>query len=328
MAFPEHRLRRLRRSAGLRRLVRETRLHVDQLVLPLLLVGGNNVSAEVTGLPGVRKLSADRAAALAAQARDAGIGALLLSGLGERPDENGSEAWNDGSPVARAARAIRKQTPELVLLTEVALSGFASSGRAGPVDRSNDGSAVVDNDAALELIAQVALCHARASVDVVVPTEMIDGSVGAVRDALDDKGFEVVAIGAAAGRLASAFDAVTAGSGLPAPQPAASELIDPANAGETLRSLALAIEEGADIALVRPALAALDLIGAARRELELPLVACQGWAEYAMIAAAAERGWIDGAAAQLETLLAAHRAGADLIVTPWALEAAPRLRSA
>jgi len=327
MAFPEHRLRRLRRSAGLRRLVRETRLHVDQLVLPLLVVSGSNVSAEVAALPGVCKLSADRAAALAVQAHDAGIGALLLCGLGERPDDHGSEAWNDGSPVPRAARAIRKQRPELVLLSEVALSAFASSGRAGPVDRGGDGNSAVNNDAALELIGQVALCHARAGVDIVVPTEMIDGNVGYLREALDEKGFEAVAIGAAAGRLASAFDAVAADTGLPAVQAAASELIDPANAGEALRSLALAIEEGADLALVRPTLAALDLIAAARRELELPLVACQGWAEYAMIAAAAERGWVDGPAAQLETLLAAHRAGADLMVTPWALQAAARLRS-
>ncbi|MBN2358539.1 MAG: porphobilinogen synthase [Deltaproteobacteria bacterium] len=325
MAFPEHRLRRLRRSAGLRRLVRETRLQIDQLVLPMPVVGGGDVSAEVPSLPGVRRLSAERAAELAARASDAGIGAVLLCGVGERADDQGSEAWSDGGPVARAARAIRKQRPGLVLLTEVAVGPFASGGRAGPVGRGGDGSAAVDNDAALELIGQIALCHARAGVDILVPIEQIDGSVGFAREALDDKGFEAVAI-AASGRLASAFDAAPADGGEPPLLAAASELLDPANGGEALRALALGIEEGADLALIRPSLPALDLIGAARREFELPLAACQGWAEYAMICAAVEICRIDGAAAHLESLLAVHRAGADLIATPWALEAARRLR--
>jgi len=329
MQFPDYRPRRMRRTEGLRRMVRETRLSPDNLILPLFVVPGTGVEEDVASMPGVRRASADRITAQSSPAFDAGVPAVILVGIPEHKDAQGSEAWSDSGVVQRAIKAIKRERPELVVITDVCMCEYTDHGHCGHLTRGAGGAVEVDNDATLELLARESLSHAKAGADMVAPSDMMDGRVGFIREALDDKGFEHVAIMAYAAKYASAFYGPFRDAAESAPQEGDRRgyQMDPANALEALREIALDIEEGADIVMVKPAHTYLDVIHAASQEFDHPIAAYHVSGEYAMLHAAAERGWLDLERAMLEALVGIHRAGADMILTYWAVEAARRLRA-
>ena len=319
--FPALRMRRLRRTAALRRLVRETRVSVDDLVLPLFVVPGSGVRRPVSSMPGVAQTSVDEVVRDAVEAAELGIPAVLLFGVPESKDEVGSRAYAEDGVVQRAVAAIKEAVPELVVITDVCLCEYTSHGHCGVV---RDG--VVDNDATLELLARQALSHAAAGADVVAPSDMMDGRVGVLRSALDAEGFADVAILSYAAKFASAFYG-------PFREAVESQLTgdrktyqqDGANVREALRELALDLEEGADVVMVKPAMAYLDVVRAVAEASDVPVAAYQVSGEYAMIEAAAANGWIERDRAILETLTGIRRAGADIVLTYWATEVATRL---
>lgn len=329
MQYPEYRPRRLRRTENLRRLVRETRLSVDNLILPLFVVPGSGVEQEVASMPGVKRASADRICEQTNRAADVGIPAVILFGIPDTKDAQGSSAWDDGGVVQRAIREIKRQRPELVVITDVCLCEYTDHGHCGPLTRAADGTLTVDNDATVELLAREAMSHARAGADLVAPSDMMDGRVAVIREALDDKGFDEVAIMAYAAKYASAFYGPfrDAAESAPAEGDRRGYQMDPPNALEALREIAMDIEEGADIVMVKPAHTYLDVIQAARQEFDHPLAAYHVSGEYAMICAAARNGWLDLERAMTETLVSIRRAGADMILTYWAVEAAQKLRT-
>ncbi len=322
MSFPQTRLRRLRRSEALRRLVRETRLSRDDLVLPLFVVEGRGVREPVASLPGVFRHSVDRVVEAAKEVSDAGVPALILFGVPARKDARGSGADDPNGVVQRAVDAIKAAEPDLCVVTDVCLCEYTDHGHCGLVE----GGEVV-NDPSLARLAASALSHARAGADVVAPSDMMDGRVAAIRRELDAHGFEQVAILSYAAKFASAYYGPfrEAAGSVPRFGDRRGYQLDPANAREALREMRLDLEEGADALLVKPALPYLDVLAAARREFEVPLAAYHVSGEYAMLRAAAERGWIDGERAIEEALLAAKRAGADFILSYAALEVAARL---
>jgi porphobilinogen synthase len=311
-------MRRLRRSEGLRRLVRETRVAPADLIQPLFVVGGTDVDRPIPSLPGQRHVSADVAAALAAEAQARGVGGMLLFGLPDSKDEQGSSAWDDDGPVQSAIRAIRSQAPGLPVLTDVCLCQYTSHGACGVL---HDGE--VDNDATLPLLAKVALSHARAGADGVAPSDMMDGRVGAIRRALDGEGLEETAIFSYSSKFASAFYGPFRDAAGSAPKSGDRKgyQLDPANAREAVREALLDAAEGADALMVKPAMPYLDLIARVRDASPLPLAAYQVSGEYAMLEAAAAVGSLDRRTAILESLTAIRRAGADLVITYWASEA-------
>jgi porphobilinogen synthase len=319
VSFPAVRMRRLRRSEGLRRLVRETRVAPADLIQPLFVVGGTDVDRPIPSLPGQRHVSADVAAALAAEAQARGVGGMLLFGLPDSKDEQGSSAWDDDGPVQSAIRAIRSQAPGLPVLTDVCLCQYTSHGACGVL---HDGA--VDNDATLPLLAKVALSHARAGADAVAPSDMMDGRVGAIRGALDGEGLEETAIFSYSTKFASAFYGPFRDAAGSAPKGGDRKgyQLDPANAREAVREALLDAAEGADALMVKPAMPYLDLIARIRDASPLPLAAYQVSGEYAMLEAAAAAGALDRQTAILESLTAIRRAGADLVITYWASEAA------
>jgi porphobilinogen synthase len=317
--FPVTRLRRFRRTAPLRALVRETRLDLADLVYPLFVCPGEGVEAPLEGLPGIARRSVDVLAEEAARLHPLGIGAVLLFGIPEEKDEAGSGAYDEDGIVQRALRAVRERTPELVLVTDVCLCEYTSHGHCGLVQ---DGEVL--NDVSLELLARTAVSHAEAGADAVAPSDMMDGRVGAIRAALDAEGFERAPIVAYSAKYASAFYGPfrEAADSAPAFGDRRSYQMDPPNVREALRECALDLDEGADAIMVKPALPYLDVIAAARERFDAPLFAYNVSGEYAMVKAAAARGWLDERQAALETLTAIKRAGADVIVTYWAKEAA------
>jgi porphobilinogen synthase len=317
--FPVTRLRRFRRTAPLRALVRETRLDLADLVYPLFVCPGEGVEAPLEGLPGIARRSVDALAEEAARVHGLGIGAVLLFGIPEEKDEAGSSAYDEDGIVQRALRAVRERAPELVLVTDVCLCEYTSHGHCGLVQ---DGEVL--NDVSLELLARTAVSHAEAGADAVAPSDMMDGRVGAIRAALDAEGFERTPIVAYSAKYASAFYGPfrEAADSAPAFGDRRSYQMDPPNVREALRECALDLEEGADAIMVKPALPYLDVIAAARERFNAPLFAYNVSGEYAMVKAAAARGWLDERQAALETLTAIKRAGADVIVTYWAKEAA------
>ncbi len=317
------RLRRLRRSAALRGLVRETRLGACDLVYPLFARLGRGVRNEIPAMPGQYQLSTDRLIEEVGQAREEGIGAVLLFGTPERKDETGSEAWNDGAAVQSAIRALKEAFPDVVVISDVCLCAYTSHGHCGVVSQQK-----VLNDPTLELLARVALSHARAGADIVAPSDMMDGRVGAVRTGLDEGGFDDVAILSYAAKYASAFYGPFRAAADSAPQfgDRRSYQMDPANSAEALREVALDLEEGADMVMVKPALAYLDVIRRIKETFHAPLAAYNVSGEYSMLCAAAERGWIDRERGILEVLTSIKRAGADVILTYHAREAARLLR--
>jgi porphobilinogen synthase len=319
-SFPLTRLRRFRRSAPLRSLVRETRLGVADFVLPLFVCPGEGVEAPLDGLPALTQRSVDRLCVEAADAHGAGIGAVLLFGIPEEKDEAGSGAYDEDGIVQRAVLALRFEVPDLVVLTDVCLCEYTSHGHCGLV--SDEGEVL--NDVSLELLAKTAVSHAEAGAHAVAPSDMMDGRVGAIRSALDSEGFEQLPVVSYAAKYASAFygpfrDAVDSA---PAFGDRRGYQIDPANTREALRECELDLAEGADALIIKPALPSLDVIAAARARFDVPIFAYSVSGEYAIVKAAAARGWIDERQAALESLTAIKRAGADVIVSYWAKELA------
>ena len=313
------RLRRLRRSPALRALVRETRLSTDSLVLPLFVLAGEGVRREVPSMPGVCQLSVDEAVREASAARDDGVRAVLLFGLPEAKDAEGSAAADPEAPVQRAIRALKRAAPDVLVITDVCLCEYTSHGHCGIV-RGND----ILNDATVEHLARAAVSHAEAGADVVAPSDMMDGRVGAIREALDDGGFEDVAIMAYAAKYCSAYYGPfrDAADSTPAFGDRRTHQMDPANVEEALREVALDLEEGADVVMVKPALHYLDVISRVKQEFGYPTAAYHVSGEYAMLKAAARNGWIDEERAMMEALTAIARAGADILITYYAREAA------
>ncbi len=322
MSFPETRLRRLRRTESLRRMVRETRLSRDDLILPLFVVEGSGVQEPVESMPGVFRRSVDLLVTEAKRVRDAGIPAVLLFGIPADKDASGSGADAPEGIVQRAVDAVKAAEPDLCVITDVCLCEYTDHGHCGLIEEGS-----VANDPTLERLAATALSHARAGADIVAPSDMMDGRVAAIRRVLDAHGFEDVAILAYAAKFASAYYGPfrDAAESTPRFGDRRSYQMDPCNARESLLEMSLDLEEGADVLMVKPALPYLDLLAAARREFRVPLAAYHVSGEYAMIRAAAERGWIDGERAMDEALIAIKRAGADWILTYAAMDVAARL---
>ena len=325
MPFPQERPRRLRRTPILRNLVRETSLATSDLIWPLFVVPGSNVKTPIASLPGQYHLSADKLVDEVKTARDLGVMAVILFGLPEAKDEVGSQAYAPDGVVQRALEKLKAEAPGVVLMTDVCLCEYTSHGHCGLLKGEE-----VDNDATLDLLARQAVSHARAGADVVAPSDMMDGRVARIRQALDLEGFSHVVIMSYAAKYASAFYGPfrEAAQSAPAFGDRRGYQMDPANAREALREVELDVEEGADIVMVKPAMAYLDVIRRVRDRVDLPLAAYNVSGEYAMIKAAAERGWIDEKAIVLELLTGIKRAGADLILTYFAPAVARWLREA
>ncbi len=322
MSFPRTRMRRLRQSEGLRRMVRETRLAREDLVLPLFVVEGRGVREPVGSMPGVFRHSVDQLVDTCKGVADAGIPAVILFGIPAAKDARGSGADAADGIVQRAVEAVRKGVPELVVITDVCLCEYTDHGHCGLLDGEH-----IVNDPSVERLAATAVSHARAGAQVVAPSDMMDGRVAAIRSALDAAGFDTVAILAYAAKFASAFYGPfrEAAESTPAFGDRRGYQMDPANRREALREMRLDLEEGADLLMVKPALPYLDVLADARRSFEVPLAAYHVSGEWAMLQAAAERGWIDGARVLEETLTSIKRAGADWILSYGALDVAPRL---
>lgn len=318
-SFPVTRLRRLRRTPALRSLVRETSVELGDLVYPLFVCPGEGIERPLEGLPGIAQRSIDRLCDEAEEAARLGVPAVLLFGIPEQKDEVGSEAYADEGIVQRALRALRERVPELVLITDLCLCEYTSHGHCGLV---RDGEVL--NDLTIELLGQAAVSHAEAGADAVAPSDMMDGRVAAIRGALDGEGFESLPIVAYSAKFASAFYGPFREVAESAPSfgDRRSYQLDPSNGREALRECALDVDEGADVIMVKPALPYLDVIAAARERFDHPVAAYSVSGEYAMIKAAAAGGWLDERRAAIETLTAIKRAGADLIFTYWAKEAA------
>ena len=328
MSFPQTRMRRLRRSESLRALVRETAIEPGDLIYPLFLCPGEGVRREVGSMPGVFNLSVDEAVRDAEEAARLGLGGLLLFGLPETKDEQGSGAWDENGIVQQGLRAL-KESPaakKLVLIADVCLCEYTSHGHCGVVVESRDGFEV-ENDSSLDLLARAAVSLAHAGADVVAPSDMMDGRVGAIRRALDEEGNEDTPILSYASKFASAFYGPFREAADSAPQfgDRKTYQMDGANLREALREIDLDLEEGADMILMKPAMPYLDVIRAARERVGVPIGAYQVSGEYSMLQAAFAKGWLDRDRAILESLLGIRRAGADFIVTYFAKEAAKLL---
>lgn len=317
-----HRPRRLRRTEALRSLVRETRLAREDLILPLFACPGKKVRREVTSMPGVHNLSVDEIAKEAAAALDLGVRGLMLFGLPEAKDEIASGAYAEQGIVQQAVRAIRSAAPDMIVMTDTCLCEYTSHGHCGVV-RDNE----VLNDESLELLARTAVSQAAAGADMVAPSAMMDGQVGAIRAALDGSGFESVGIMSYAVKYASAFYGPfrEAAESTPAFGDRRAYQMDSANAREAMREAELDFAEGADVLMVKPATVYLDILRMVRDRFDLPLAAYHVSGEYAMIKAAAQNGWIDEQRVMMETLMSIKRAGADIILTYYAREAARAL---
>jgi porphobilinogen synthase len=317
-----HRMRRLRRTEALRAMVRETRPSADMLMLPLFVTGGEEVRREVGSMPGVAQLSVDEAVGEAAAAAADGVRSVLLFGLPDSKDAIGSGAHDPDGAVQKAVRAIKHNVPGMLVVTDVCLCEYTDHGHCGIVV---DGE--VANDPTVEQLVRAAVSHAAAGADIVAPSDMMDGRVRAIREALDERGFEKVAIMSYAAKYCSAFYGPFRDAAASAPTfgDRRSHQMDPANVNEALREVELDIEEGADIVMVKPALAYLDVITRVKETFAYPTAAYQVSGEYAMLKAAARNGWIDEQRAMLECLTAIHRAGADIIITYYAREAARAL---
>ena len=319
------RMRRLRRTEALRRMVRETRLDPAQFIWPLFVRSGAGIRAPIGSMPGVSQTSVDEMLRDAEKAVAAQIGGILLFGIPDTKDATGSSAWDPQGPVPAAVRAVKREFPHLVVVTDVCMCEYTDHGHCGLLTSSGE----VDNDATLELLSREALAHAEAGADIVAPSDMMDLRIGHMRRALDMAGFTQTPIMSYAAKYASAFYGPfrEAAESTPAFGDRRSYQMDPANGREALREVKLDVEEGADILMVKPAGAYLDIIAAVKRETQMPLAAYQVSGEYSMIKAAAERGWIDGDRAMMESLVAIARAGADMTITYFALEAAAALRN-
>jgi len=328
MTFPANRMRRLRRTESLRNLVRETTLEPGDLIYPLFICPGKGVRTPVGSMPGVFNLSIDEAVREAEDAARLGIGGLLLFGLPESKDEQGTGAWEENGIVQQALRALNQSeaAKKLVLIADVCLCEYTSHGHCGVVVKSGD-TFDVDNDPTLELLARTAVSQAKAGADVVAPSDMMDGRVGAVRHALDAAGFALTPILSYASKFASAFYGPFREAAGSAPQfgDRRSYQMDGANLREAMREIELDLEEGADMILMKPAMPYLDVVRAARERFGVPMGAYQVSGEYSMLHAAFQKGWLDQNRAMMESLVGIRRAGADFIVTYFAKDAAKLL---
>jgi porphobilinogen synthase len=319
MAFPRHRLRRLRQSEPLRRLVRETRLAVSDLIYPMFVTVGKDRREEIVSMPGQYRLSVDLLVKEAADVKMLGIPAVILFGVPDRKDDRGTGAYDPNGIVQKAVRALKDQVPDLMVITDVCIDEYTSHGHCGLV---KDGRIL--NDETLECLRAMARTHAEAGADMVAPSDMMDGRVLAIRDELDQAGFAELPIMAYAAKFASCFYAPFRDAANSSPKfgDRQSYQMDPANVREALREIRSDIQEGADIVMVKPALPYLDIIAAARAKTTVPIAAYQVSGEYSMIKAAARAGWLDETRAMMESLLAIKRAGADMVLTYFAKDAA------
>ena len=323
MQFPDYRPRRMRRTEKLRAMVRETRLAASDFVYPLFVVPGSGVAREIPSMPGQYNYSVDKAVEAAQNAAELGCSGVILFGIPEKKDAVGSEAWSDKGAVQQAIRRIKKAAPDLAVAADACFCEYTDHGHCGVLLEGE-----LDNDASLENLARLAVSYARAGVDLVAPSGMLDGFVGACRESLDEEGHTNVGILAYSAKYASAFygpfrDAVDSA---PKQGDRRGYQMDPANVREAVREVAMDIAEGADMVMVKPALAYLDIIRSVADEVDLPLCAYNVSGEYSMLRAAADKGWIDYERGVLETLTAIRRAGADVIITYHALEAARWVR--
>ena len=317
--FPVTRLRRLRRNSALREMFRETHLHKSDFIYPLFVVEGDGVKNEISSMPGQFQMSVDNVVRECEELQRLGLNSILLFGIPAEKDEVGSGAYDENGVIQKALRAVKKEFPEMVAITDVCLCEYTSHGHCGVIENGD-----VQNDATLDLLVKEALSHARAGADMIAPSDMMDGRVGAIRNALDENGFADTPVMAYSAKYSSAFYGPFREAAESAPQfgDRKSYQMDPPNSDEAMREIALDIQEGADIVMVKPALAYLDIIRRAKNEFNLPTAAYNVSGEYSMIKAAVTNGWLDGERVMLEVLTSIKRAGADVIITYFAKEAA------
>ena len=323
MGFPVVRMRRLRQNENLRRLVRETTLSVDDLIYPLFVCPGKSVKNEIKSMPGNYQMSVDKLVEECLEVRDLGIPGIILFGIPEKKDEIGSEAYSDDGIVQKAVRALKEKVDNLLIITDICFCEYTSHGHCGVI---KDGA--VDNDETLKLLAKQALSHAKAGADILAPSDMMDGRVGAMRSALDKSGYTHVPIMAYSAKYTSAFYGPfrDAAESVPKFGDRRAYQMDPANADEALKEVKLDLEEGADIVMVKPALSYLDIIYRVKNEFGVPVAAYSVSGEFSCVKAAHGNGWVDGERMMMEILLSIRRAGADIILTYFAKDAAKLLK--
>ena len=324
MLFPDYRPRRLRQNDAFRRMIRETTLSVDDLILPIFAISGKNVKNPISSMPGQFQLSIDNLIKTSGKAFELGIPAVMLFGIPDKKDPLATSAYAKGGIVQKAVKSLKDKLPELVVITDVCLCQYTDHGHCGIVEGN-----IIDNDATLDLIARTALSHAKAGADMVAPSDMMDGRVAEIRNALDENGLSNIPIMSYAAKYCSAYYGPFRQAADSAPKfgDRRTYQMDPANALEAIREVTMDVEEGADIIMIKPALPYLDIICRIRDEIDLPLAAYNVSGEYAMIKAAEKMGWIDGKKVMMETLTAIKRAGADMILTYFAMEAALEINS-
>lgn len=323
MQFPEYRPRRLRKNENFRRLVRETQLSVNNLIYPLFVVPGAKVKKPIPSMPGNFQMSVDHIVKEVRRVKELGIPGVILFGIPEKKDKMASQALIDNGIIQRAIREIKAKVPDILVITDICVCEYTSHGHCGIIENGE-----VANDTTLEVLSEMAVSHARAGADMVAPSAMMDGQVGALRDGLDEAGFETLPVMGYSAKFASCFYGPfrEAAESAPAFGDRRGYQMDPANSDEAIREITLDVQEGADIIMVKPALPYLDVIRRAKEEFDLPLAAYNVSGEFAMIKAAAQMGWLDGERAMMESLTAIKRAGADIIITYFAPEAAEYLR--
>jgi len=319
MQFPEYRPRRLRKNENFRRLIRETQLNVNDFIYPLFVVPGKDVKKPIQSMPGIFQMSIENVVGEVQKARELGIPGILLFGIPSTKNDLATGAFAKDGIIQQAVRRIKKEAPDILVITDVCLCEYTSHGHCGMIEKG-----VVDNDTTLEVLAETAVSHARAGADMVAPSAMMDGQIAAIREGLDEQNFESIPIMAYSAKYASCFYGPFREAAESAPQfgDRRDYQMDPANGDEAIREITLDVSEGADIIMVKPALAYLDIICRAKQEFDLPLAAYNVSGEYSLIKAAAQLGWMDEEKAMLESLTSIKRAGADIIITYWAMQAA------
>jgi len=324
MLFPDYRPRRLRQNEAFRRMIRETTLSVDDLILPIFAISGKNIKNPISSMPGHFQLSIDNLIKTSKKAFELGIPAVMLFGIPDKKDPLATSAYANHGIVQKAVKSLKDKLPELVIITDVCLCQYTDHGHCGIVEGN-----IIDNDATLDLLARTALSHAKAGADMVAPSDMMDGRVAEIRNALDENDLSNIPIMSYAAKYCSAYYGPFRQAADSAPKfgDRRTYQMDPANSLEAVREVTMDVEEGADIIMVKPALSYLDIICRIRDEIDLPLAAYNVSGEYAMIKAAEKMGWIDGKKVMMETLTAIKRAGADMILTYFAVDAAQELRA-
>lgn len=322
MLFPDARGRRMRANANFRRMIRETKISVDDLIMPLFAIDGTSVKKPIASMPGQFHLSCDNIVKTAQEAKDAGVPAIILFGVADKKDPLATRAYASDSIVQKAVAAVKEKVPDITVITDVCLCAYTDHGHCGVVDKG-----IIDNDASLDLLAKTALSHVQAGADMVAPSDMMDGRVGEIRQTLDEENFSHIPIMSYAVKYSSAFYGPFREAADSAPQfgDRKTYQMDPANSLEAIREATMDIEEGADIIMVKPALSYLDIIYRLKEEIDLPIAAYNVSGEYSIMKAGEMMGWVDAKAMIMETLLSIKRAGADIILTYSAIDVAREL---